>query len=327
MKTTDTASVTTRVKSLVLRAGCHLVGITSAEPFERYPLRNLARFDPRRTLPGARAVVVGAKCYLEELGPARDGQNLGIISRAYATGNELTLVEEFEPAVRFLRGLGFAALVSPEHDAECTIPLKVAAARAGLGTIGKHSLLTTSRFGSWVTLGGFITDAPLVADSGRDWSICGRCERCLSVCPTAAMSAPYVIDRSRCLEQILAVPGAVPDRIKPCMGVRVLSCETCIQACPHSMGAARRVRARGCRRRGFDLLELLAMTSTAYAQFAQRLRCDVPYEAFLRNVVIALGNRRALASRNVLRWLTSHPDSGVRDAAAWSLEQLTAAHD
>ncbi len=64
------------------------------------------------------------------------------------------------------------------------------------------------------------------------------------------------------------------------------------------------------------------MTSEAYAEFARRLHCDVPYEAFLRNVVVAAGNKRAKTCESFVRSLTSHEDDGVRDAACWAVRLL-----
>jgi len=69
------------------------------------------------------------------------------------------------------------------------------------------------------------------------------------------------------------------------------------------------------------------MTPSAYAEFARRLDCDVPYEAFLRNVVLALGNRRAAASPGIVRELTAHENDGVRDAACWALNQVATSGD
>lgn len=319
MNACDPAALTRTVKALVLENGCHLVGIATAEPFPDFPVQESPRRDPRRTLPTARAIVVGATCYLERLAPPSTAAAVGRVARAYAAGHEFPLTTEFEPAVDFLRQLGYAALVSGERECDATIPLKLAAARAGLGVIGKHSVLITRRFASWVSLGGFITDAPLEPDEPMAWRVCGRCTKCLSACPTGAIVAPFRVDRSRCLEDVLARPGPLAAAIKERLGRRVLGCETCLEACPHGQGALERVRPAGSTPFVFDAAGLARLPRSTYEKFAAGLRCDVPYEAFLRNAIVALGEALSSGATQMAETFIDHEDEGVRDAARWAV--------
>jgi len=106
------------------------------------------------------------------------------------------------------------------------VSLKHAAQAAGLGTIGRHSLLITPEFGSMVWLGAVLTDAELESDPLQD-PVCTACSRCVDVCPVNALAQPE-IDQAACYAHAFGVdPGL--DRW-------VISCHRCRDACPHNFG-------------------------------------------------------------------------------------------
>jgi epoxyqueuosine reductase len=101
--------------------------------------------------------------------------------------------------VNFLKAQGYEALVSDGESDEINIPLKGAAVKAGLGWIGKNSLLINKRYGSFQALGAIITDADIGEDNREAEKCCGKCTKCIDSCPTNAIKAPYMLDRPNCL--------------------------------------------------------------------------------------------------------------------------------
>lgn len=106
------------------------------------------------------------------------------------------------------------------------------AAKAGIGFIGKNTLLIIPKMGSFFFLGELILDLeleydkPLVVD-------CGRCTRCLDACPTNALKKPYLLDGSRCISyQTIENKGDIAPEIKPKLSNRVYGCDICQQVCP-----------------------------------------------------------------------------------------------
>ena len=107
------------------------------------------------------------------------------------------------------------------------------AEQAGLGFLGKSTMLIHPRRGSFFFLGEIITDAELSTDEPPGMPGCGSCSRCLSACPTGALVAPYVLDARRCVSYLtIEHKGIVPVDLRPLMGNWVYGCDVCQQACP-----------------------------------------------------------------------------------------------
>ncbi len=116
---------------------------------------------------------------------------------------------------------------------------KALAAKAGLGWIGKNTLLINPKFGSYLVLGEIITDIPLdcfVANAPRnDIGQCGDCNKCIEACPTNALVAPYVLDARRCLAYLTVEhKGEVPKEFKKFIKPGQYGCDICQQVCPYN---------------------------------------------------------------------------------------------
>ncbi|MCD4621064.1 tRNA epoxyqueuosine(34) reductase QueG, partial [Proteus mirabilis] len=106
------------------------------------------------------------------------------------------------------------------------------AVKAGLGWVGKHSLVINNQAGSWFFLGELLINLPLPIDSPVEEQ-CGKCVACMTTCPTGAIVEPYTIDARRCISYLtIELEGAIPEEFRPLMGNRIYGCDDCQLICP-----------------------------------------------------------------------------------------------
>jgi len=200
------------------------------------------------------------------------------------------------------------------------------AARAGIGWRGKHTLLLDRDAGSWFFLGEIYCDLPLVCDSEKE-NHCGTCERCIEICPTRAIVAPYQLDARRCISYLtIEHKSAIPEELRPLIGNRVYGCDDCQLVCPWNSFAVVSKEKDFEVRNGLDQASLVELFSWTEAEFGERLRGSairrIGYERWLRNLAVGLGN--APTSPEIISILNSkrnHPSSLVREHVRWALER------
>jgi epoxyqueuosine reductase len=200
------------------------------------------------------------------------------------------------------------------------------AAKAGLGWRGKHTLLLSREAGSWFFLGEIYCSLPLPPDAPLA-EHCGRCARCIEVCPTQAIRAPYELDARRCISYLtIELKGPIPEALRPLVGNRVYGCDDCQLACPWNRFAAPSGEADFAPRNGLDAATLAELFAWTEAQFAERLAGSairrIGYERWLRNLAVGLGNAPpAPAVIAALRARAQHPSALVREHVRWALER------
>ncbi|MFC4160963.1 tRNA epoxyqueuosine(34) reductase QueG [Chitinimonas lacunae] len=200
-----------------------------------------------------------------------------------------------------------------------------AATRAGLGWRGKHTLLLTREHGSYFFLGELFTDLPLPLDPPAAQEHCGRCRRCLDVCPTGAIVAPYRLDARRCVSYLtIELKGPIPPELRPLIGNRVYGCDDCQLFCPWNRFAVDSREADFAVRNGLDDVTLLELFSWSETDFQNRLAGTaiyrIGYERWLRNIAVGLGNAPAdPAIVAALEARADHPSELVREHIDWAL--------
>ena len=206
------------------------------------------------------------------------------------------------------------------------------ASRAGIGWRGKHTLLIDRRGGSMRFIGTLYTDLPL-DESVPEPDRCGRCERCIDVCPTRAIVAPYRLDARRCIAYLtIEHPGAIPIEMRPLIGNRVFGCDDCQLVCPWNRFARPSAETAFAPRHRLDQATLVELFSWDEQTFAERTAGSairrIGHQRWLRNIAVAIGNARpeSLASREALiaalRARAGHESPLVREHVAWAIDRL-----
>ncbi len=203
---------------------------------------------------------------------------------------------------------------------------KALAEKAGLGWIGKHSNLINKHAGSWFFLGEIFTDLPLPPDTPAA-EHCGACTKCIEICPTRAIIAPYTVDARRCISYLtIELRGSIPEEFRPLMGNRIYGCDDCQLVCPWNRFARPTQEQDFSPRHGLDTPELIELFQWSGEQFLQRTEGSairrIGHESWLRNIAVALGN--APTSGPVINALDSrlqHASAMVREHVEWALAQ------
>jgi epoxyqueuosine reductase len=198
------------------------------------------------------------------------------------------------------------------------------AERAGLGWRGKHTLLINRDAGSAFFLGEIYTELPLPVDSAVA-EHCGTCSKCIAVCPTQAIVAPYQLDARRCISYLtIELKGSIPEALRPLIGNRVYGCDDCQLVCPWNRFAQVSKEADFAVRNGLDDASLVELFAWDEAKFAARLAGSailrIGHERWLRNLAVGLGNARTSPETiAALRARADHPSALVREHVAWAL--------
>ncbi len=198
------------------------------------------------------------------------------------------------------------------------------AEKAGLGWRGKHTLLLNREAGSAFFLGEIYTDLPLPPDAPQS-EHCGSCTRCIDICPTQAIVAPYQLDARRCISYLtIELKGAIPEALRPLIGNRVYGCDDCQLVCPWNRFAQTSGEPDFAVRHGLDDVSLVELFAWDEATFESRMAGSaihrIGFERWLRNIAVGLGN--APATPAVIAALRARADDAsalVREHVAWAL--------
>ncbi|HEV7224073.1 MAG TPA: tRNA epoxyqueuosine(34) reductase QueG [Pirellulales bacterium] len=289
------------------------------------PRREAAYEHPRHVLDGARSLLVLAMNYRTDE-PRRVEPGQGRVSR-YAWGDDYhdLIHARLHDLADFLRRQAPGAAVRGVVDSAPLLEREFAQL-AGLGWIGKNTLLLNKRLGSWFFLAALVTDAPLDYDEPHATDHCGACRACLDACPTQAFVAPYVLDSRRCISYLsIELRSSVPVELRPGMGDWLLGCDVCQDVCPWNHRAPASQEPGLQPAPGANPLDLAALFELDDAEFRRRFRRTPLWRpkrrGILRNAAIILGNQRPLGGLPALERGLGDVEPLVRGACAWALGQ------
>jgi epoxyqueuosine reductase len=296
------------------------------------------RADPTRLLSGAVRVVTARMDYLPRDAPVdwtrlefdRIEQTSTAVVSIYARGRDYhkILRERLQKLATRIEaevgrtGYRVATDSAPVFEVEF-------ARKAGIGWRGKHTLLLSQDAGSMFFLGEILTDLPLPIDAPVA-DHCGTCSRCIDICPTQAITAPYQLDARRCISYLtIEHHGSIPIEFRPLIGNRVYGCDDCQLICPWNKFAQRAELPDFDVRNGLDSATLIDLFAWDEAQFNERHAGSairrIGHERWLRNIAVALGNApTSPAIIAALRARADHPSELVREHVTWALTQHAA---
>jgi epoxyqueuosine reductase len=323
------------------------------------------RSDPRNAMHGIRSVIVCALNYntdrprsTEAVANPDGVEPRGWISR-YAWGRDYhDVVRE---KLEALRKSLYQEIREPFESRVYvdTGPLseRVLAKHAGLGWIGKNTLLLNQQLGSFFFLGVILTSLDLQPSIGADDSpaldLCGSCCRCIDACPTQALVEPYVMDARRCISYLtIELRGSIPGDLREGMGAHVFGCDICQDVCPWNRRAphtnltdftprplpasgpvAENTAAADSADDSLFLPKLTRLAAMSEAEFREAFRGSpvkrAKWRGLVRNACIALGNagsalqpeaRRECAG--LLERLSASPEPVIAESAQWALARI-----
>lgn len=295
------------------------------------------RWTPQQLVPGVCRAICVRMDYLPPdsglIATLRD-RDKAYLSR-YALGRDYhklirkrlaTLAQRIEEAAARIPGLG--ALHQRPFVDSAPVLEKPLAVKAGLGWMGKHTLIINSGAGSWFFLGEIYTSLPLPVDEQRQPDRCGNCSACLNICPTNAFPAPYQLDARRCISYLtIEHQGAIPEALRPLMGNRVFGCDDCQAICPWNRYARPSREAHFAPRHGLSDADLVGLFLWDEVTFEEKTAGSpirrIGYTRWLRNLAVGLGNGSpSEAALAALAARADHPDPMVRDHVQWALSRL-----
>jgi len=335
--------LTQNLKREALRLGFNLAGACSAvappgqERFRQWIASGFAgemRFltdraqayeHPRHVLEGVRSILVLAAAYCTRP-PRATEPGQGRVSR-YAWGDDYhhvirrrlrrleQLHREWAPSAR-VRGVVDTAPIFERELGQL----------AGLGWIGKNTLLLNPGMGSWFFLAALLTSDVLAYDEPFPGSHCGTCRACLEACPTGALVEPYRLDARKCISYLtIELRGSAPRELRPAMGQWLFGCDVCQEVCPWNRRAAASIDRAFQPRADTDPVELAELFFLDAASWRARFRGTSLWRpkrrGLLRNAAIVLGNRPHRAALPALVRGLGDAEPLVRAACAWALRR------
>jgi epoxyqueuosine reductase len=251
------------------------------------------RLDPRKILPGARSVIVVAQHYYQ--GNPPEAESWRPVSR-YAWGKDYhaVMTPTLETLLRYLQ-----EVAGPETHGKVYVDTgpvleRDLAARAGLGWIGKNTMLIHPALGSWFFLGIILTTADLARDEPLA-DRCGDCTACLDACPTEAFMEPYLLDARRCISYLtIELKGAIPEDLQSQIRKWIFGCDVCQEVCPWNREFPLSRHPAFYPARPFPpLADLLVMEETEFRErFKGSPLLRPKRRGLIRNALASLANRR-----------------------------------
>jgi epoxyqueuosine reductase len=227
-------------------------------------------------------------------------------------------IHEYFPAVQTRGVVDTAPLLEREY-----------AQLAGLGWVGKNTLLLNRELGSYFFLAALLVDVKIPTDDPFATDHCGSCTACLEACPTKAFPSPYVLDASRCISYLtIEHRSTIPVDLQEQMGDWLFGCDICQQVCPWNRKPVPTEDMEfqtTMEHMGLDLLDLLSMSQEEFRkQFRRTPMWRVKHRGMLRNAMIVAANKKITDAVPLIEQLLSSDDEMISETARTCLQRFSA---
>lgn len=283
------------------------------------------RSDPRLVLDGCRSLICLAVNYFPGASPFPENHPGGYRIARYAWNLDYhdwigKRLKEFDLRLRSLGGVQ-----RPYVDTGPVLERDFAS-DCGLGWNGKSTVQIHRRLGAWFFLAEILTTLELPADPPIR-NHCGSCSRCITACPTQAITAPHQLDARRCISYLtIEHHGSIPEEFRRSIGNRIYGCDECLEACPWNRFAQISREAAFLARPevfAMRLRDFLSLDETAFRSlFAKSPIKRIKLPRFLRNVCVALGNTGTQDDLPALTRTADTPDPLVAEHALWAIREI-----
>lgn len=284
------------------------------------------RITPQKILPGSQSVIMLAKNYYSS--DSEDDGGRGYIAK-YARFRDYhkemnAMIKEFVvllkqqfPGHEFKHYIDYGPLLE-----------KGFALKSGMGFIGKNTTLITQKYGSWVLLSEIISTVPVedfsFTPEKRRYDNCGTCSKCIDICPTGALTKPYVMDARKCISYLtIENRGSIPEDLRAPIGNHVFGCDLCQKICPFNACA---VDSSWTVRNSSHIhpQEILSMRSEKefLDRFAGTPIMRAKFRGMIRNCSIVAGNLGSKECIPDLIFWNNSDDEMLAEHALWALKKI-----
>jgi epoxyqueuosine reductase len=343
-----TATLKQTIKEKARQLGFTLAGVTSSEPPSHYSVfedwlnadmhgtmnylaeerSRTRRADPKQILPECKSIIVLAMPY----SPLPEQSSSFILYpsshriASYALGDDYhdIIPPRLKLIVEFIEEqLGHPV---PNRYYTDTGPIleREFAQRAGLGWIGKNSMLINPKAGSTFFLAEILLGIELEPDDATITDHCGTCTRCITACPTQCILPNRTLDARRCISYLtIELKEDIPDELRPLMKDWIFGCDICQQVCPWNRFS---FQADSAFEPKIPLPVLTSDLTLTSVEFNQRFKKSPIKRAkrrgYLRNLAVAIGNNGSESDIPMLEQTSQNNEPLVREHAKWAKEKI-----
>ncbi len=297
-----------------------------------YLERNIGiRLEPKLIRPSTNSIICVTANYLtkslsEMISEMQNDKN-GYISN-YATGRDYhkiirkQLVKLAKKIEDEIEPFGYRVFTDSAPIYE-----KPLASYAGLGWIGKNTLLINKSAGSFFFLGEIFTDLKLPAEPNKTPDLCGTCTNCMDICPTGAIIAPYKLDSRKCISYLtIESKGSIPIEFREKIGNRIFGCDDCQIFCPWNKYAnikEKNIFTSANKLDNQTLENLFALDEVGFKKLtAGTALRRINYDQWIRNLAVAIGNSQPnISLLRTLKKKLNYPNESVREHIEWAIKK------
>ncbi len=342
------------IKDKARQLGFFLAGVTTPEPpphystFENWLAQNqhgtldylatersrTRRANPLEILPECKSILVLATPYTPPSpsvtlsGTSRQASAVaaGVRVAAYARGADYhdVLPDRMKELVQFIEAQVGGPIKNRWYTDTGPILERDLAQRAGIGWIGKNTLLINPKQGSYFLLSEILLDLALEPDEPFVTDHCGTCTRCIEACPTACILPNRTLDARRCISYLtIELKDDIPVDLRDKLGNWAFGCDICQNVCPWNRFAPEGDSAF-MDTPSLPSSEDLTLTPQAFNQRFKRTPIQrAKRRGYLRNIAVVLGNIGDMHALPVLQTALNDEEPMIREHAQWAIEKIT----